>query len=163
MPFEKIEDGFVQCIPDPEKPNGFITVQIVEPQYRVKGPDTIKAEAREPDVVEDEASTIRPQEECKNDTYHLTTNHYGELKETEPSKARNSEKLGLISFYELTTKHGIRCTHSFFAENLVVFKPTGLTSTEIVLYQGLNNEVFFFNKEKTESRNENEECFELRL
>ena len=102
MPLEKIEDGFVQCIRNPEKANGFITVQIVEPQYRVRGPETRKAEARDPEVVEDEKATIKPQERCRNDTYDLTTNHYGELKETEPSLARNSKKLGLISFYELT-------------------------------------------------------------
>ena len=136
----------MQCISNPEKKNGFITVQIVEPQYRVSGLETSIAEAREPEVVEEEKNTIIPQEKCMNNTYLLTQNHYGELKETEPSKARNSKKLGLISFYELSDNHGIMCTHSFFAEDLVVFKPTGLTSTEIVLYQGLNKEVFFFNK-----------------
>ena len=30
VPFSKIEDGYVQCIPDPEVDNGFITVQIVK-------------------------------------------------------------------------------------------------------------------------------------
>ena len=30
VPFAKIEDGYVQCIQDPEDPNGFITVQVVE-------------------------------------------------------------------------------------------------------------------------------------
>ena len=50
----------MQCISNPEKKNGFITVQIVEPQYRVSGLETSIAEAREPEVVEEEKNTIIP-------------------------------------------------------------------------------------------------------
>lgn len=30
VPFNKIEDGYVQCIPDPNVKNGYITVQLID-------------------------------------------------------------------------------------------------------------------------------------
>ena len=33
IPFAKMEEGYVQCIPNPQVYMGFITVQLVEPSY----------------------------------------------------------------------------------------------------------------------------------
>ena len=36
IPFARIEEGYVQCIPDPKVRNGFITVQLVKPTAKTE-------------------------------------------------------------------------------------------------------------------------------
>ena len=64
-------------------------------------------EEQEQDVIEDEIKTIVPQLENKNDRCKFTQNHYGQVKETEPSIERNSSKLGVISFFSYTARTGM--------------------------------------------------------
>ena len=35
VPFDKIEEGYIQCVRDPRTKDRLITVQIVKPQYNV--------------------------------------------------------------------------------------------------------------------------------
>ena len=91
----------MQCIPNPKIPNGFITVQIIEPKYTVSnkfGQD----EVREKEVVEEEIDTVRLPERSKNDRFRFSIYHYGEVKETDPSVQRNAKQIAVISFVEYT-------------------------------------------------------------
>ena len=119
IPFEKIDKDFVQCIPNPRVPNGYITVQIIEPQYKVSNTES-PDELREADVEEEEKNTVILPEKCKNDRFRFSTNHYGEVYEKEPSIERNAKKLAVISFFEYSASNGMCCTHSFLAQNPLV-------------------------------------------
>ena len=80
--------------------------------------------------------------------FRMTENRYGQLHEKDPCQARNSQKLGIISFYKYTQEQGIWCTHSFFAPNPVTFKSNGTSASEIVLFKGNNGDIFFFNQKE---------------
>lgn len=59
VPFDKIDDGYVQCIHDPNVANGFITVQIVEPSYYVDNTVfLVGADATEQELETDEARRV---------------------------------------------------------------------------------------------------------
>ena len=93
-------------------------------------------------------NTVNIPEECKNDRFRFTQNHYGQVQEVEPTIERNSEKVAIISFHEYTGRLGMLCTHSFLAQNpLLMTQPNEHKHVdEIVLYTGLNGDVFLFNK-----------------
>lgn len=71
MPYERIEDDYVQAIPNPQVENGYITVQIIEPQYDVNNHERPE-DVREADVEEEEKNTVILPEKCKNNRFRLT-------------------------------------------------------------------------------------------
>jgi hypothetical protein len=59
----------------------------------------------------------------------------------------------MISFFEYSKKLGIHCTHTFFVSDPIFFKwksGSNYSASEICLYKGKNNEIFFFNKKESE-------------
>ena len=127
-PFARIEDGYVQCIknPDPEVKDGFITVQIVTPSLTTHNKKSIKKKNNQENFYEFEtdearenlsASTKPVNEECR-----MVENRYGQLQETNPCEARNASELGIISFWEFSEERGYWCNHSFYVPNPVAFK-----------------------------------------
>ena len=115
VPFDRIEEGYVQCIHNPYVNNGFITVQEVEPTYTVDNTEFIVgADATEQELETDEARKVNAQKKEKNDMFRMTQNRYGHLNEEDPNDARNAKRLCVVSFYEYGEKMGMWCTHSFF-------------------------------------------------
>lgn len=69
VPFDKIEAGYVQCIANPmvEDGNGFITVQIVEPQYPVDNNTfAVSEDFTKAELYTDEAQAVNAQLKEKN-------------------------------------------------------------------------------------------------
>ena len=83
VPFAKIEDGYVQCIQDPEVPNGFITVQVVESVSKTSNDVAIRVNAAEDfyELETDEARKANVKKAVKNDQFRLVENRYGKLQE----------------------------------------------------------------------------------
>ena len=106
--------------------DGYITVQIIEPRYKVDNKlIDLKTNFSDRELETDEARSIGAKSSAHNDQFRFTQNLYGQLQETEPNQARNARKLGIISFFEYSPERGIHCKHSFFAQNPVVFKRSG--------------------------------------
>ena len=70
VPFAKIEDGYVQCIQDPEVQNGFITVQVVKSVSNTNNDVAPRVNDAEEDFYEletDEARQANVKKSVKND------------------------------------------------------------------------------------------------
>ena len=59
IPFARIEEGYVQCIPDPKVSNGFITVQIVKSIAKTENKKFSKKKAGQEDFYEVETDEAR--------------------------------------------------------------------------------------------------------
>ena len=79
MPFDRVEDGFTQCIANPNVPNGFITVRIIEPTMYCFTKKQI-LDRKNKEIQEEEASIVKPEEDSFYFAYQLFQNHYGQIK-----------------------------------------------------------------------------------
>lgn len=78
VPFDKIEGGYVQCISNPQVVNGFITVQIVQPRYKVDNKVIhINTDFNERELETDEARMMGASKDEHNDQFRFTQNLYG--------------------------------------------------------------------------------------
>ena len=149
IPFAKIDGGYIQTMINPHVPCGFIAVQVVQKLYETDNTEFhIGADPTEQELETDEARAFKANKVEKNDMFRVTQNRYGQLHETEPNLARNSKEMAMISFFDYSSEQGIFCTHSFFVPNPIYMKRNGTCASEIFIYKGRTNELFFFNLEE---------------
>lgn len=146
VPFEKIDDGYVQVIQNTYVTSGFITVQVVTPKYKTS--NTVfetNGNILTTDFESDEARAAGVLRDTNNDNYRMNVSYYGQLQEENPIPARNSEKMAIISYFEYSGEYGLLCTHAFFASNPVLFGDKK-DSPQLCLFTGRNGDIFFFNE-----------------